>query len=386
MRSIQDSGYGDSRLNFQEIKGDKGRCRSALGGDKGQMHGQTSVRTHSLSVSKFKTLLLSFLMLLLATACIREEEIDNTPQGNFEALWQMIDERYCFFDYKRQEYGLDWDEVYARYAPMITPDMPSKGLFEVLGNMLAELRDGHVNLYSNYDVARYWKWYEDYPANFGDSIQRNYLGTDYKIASGLKYTILDDNIGYVYYASFSSAIGDGNLSDMLNELAFCNGLILDVRNNGGGMLTNAQKLAARFTNEEVTTAYMCHKTGTGHADFSAPEPVKVIPSDGIRWQKPVVLLTNRRSYSATNDFVNAMRQFPLVTVMGDRTGGGSGMPFSSELPNGWSVRFSACPVYGPDMEHLEFGIEPDIRVDMTSEDMARGLDTIIEEARRYLSE
>lgn len=322
---------------------------------------------------------------LLTTACIREEEFDNTPQGNFDALWQMIDERYCFFDYKRQEYGLDWDEVYNRYAPLITPDMPTKGLFEVLGNMLAELRDGHVNLYSSYDVARYWKWYEDYPANFNDSILRNYLRTDYKIAGGLKYTILDDNIAYVRYASFASGIGDGNLSDMFHELAFCNGLILDVRDNGGGMLTNASKLAARFTNVEITTAYMCHKTGTGHADFSAPEAVKVTPSDGIRWQKPVALLTNRSSYSATNDFVNSMRQFPLVTVIGDRTGGGSGMPFSSELPNGWAVRFSACPVYGPGMEHLEFGIEPDIRVDMTSEDMARGLDTIIEVARQYLA-
>lgn len=328
-------------------------------------------------------LLLSLMQTI--TSCIREEEFDNTPQGNFEALWQMIDEHYCFFDYKQNEYGLDWNEVRDRYAPLITPDMPQKGLFEVLGNMLAELRDGHVNLYTTYDVARYWKWYEDYPANFNDSIQRRYLGTNYKIAGGLKYTILDDNIAYVYYESFSTGIGDGNLSEMLNELAFCNGLILDVRNNGGGMLTNATKLAARFTNEEVTTGYMCHKTGTGHNDFSAPEAVKITPSDGVRWQKPVALLTNRRSYSATNDFVNSMRQLPLVTVIGDRTGGGSGMPFSSELPNGWSVRFSACPMYGPDMEQLEFGIEPDIHVNMTSEDMNRGIDTIIETARKELA-
>ncbi len=336
--------------------------------------------------SGYRTMAWLLLSLMLAiTSCIREEEADNSPQGNFEALWRMIDERYCFFDYKQKEYGLDWDEVRDRYAPLIIPDMPQKGLFEVLGNMLAELRDGHVNLYSTYDVARYWKWYEDYPANFNDSIQRRYLGTNYKIAGGLKYTILDDNIGYVRYESFSTGIGDGNLSEMLNELAFCNGLILDVRNNGGGMLTNATKLAARFTNEEVTTGYMCHKTGTGHNDFSAPEAVKVTPSDGVRWQKPVALLTNRRSYSATNDFVNAMRRMPLVTVIGDRTGGGSGMPFSSELPNGWSVRFSACPMYGPDMEQLEFGIAPDIRVDMTAEDMARGLDTIIEAARKELA-
>lgn len=331
-----------------------------------------------------RLLCLSLMVLICHTSCIREEEMENTPQNNFEALWRMMDEHYCFFDYKQQEYGLDWDEVHQRYARLITADMPKKGLFEVLGNMLAELRDGHVNLYANYDVARYWKWYEDYPKNFNDSIQRNYLGTDYKIASGLKYKILDDNIAYVYYGSFSDGIGNGNLSDMLLELAYCNGLILDVRNNGGGMLTNATKLAGRFTNEEVITAYMCHKTGTGHTDFSSPEAVKVTPSDGVRWQKPVALLTNRSSYSATNDFVNSMRQFPLVTVIGDRTGGGSGMPFSSELPNGWSVRFSACPVYGPDMEQLEFGIDPDIRVDMTAEDMARGLDTIIETARAYL--
>ena len=323
-------------------------------------------------------------LIFLATSCVREEEIDNTPQGNFEALWRLIDEQYCFFEYKGEEYGLNWDEVYNRYSQYITPNMSLKGLFEVLGNMLDELRDGHVNLYSSYDVARYWKWYEDYPRNFNDSIQRCYLGTNYKIAGALRYTILDDNIAYVYYPSFSSGIGDGNLSDMFSELAFCNGLILDVRDNGGGMLTNATKLASRFTNEEVTTSYMCHKTGKGHSDFSSPEAIKVIPSKGIRWQKPVALLTNRNSYSATNDFVNAMRQFPLVTIIGDRTGGGSGMPFSSELPNGWAVRFSACPIYGPDMEHLEFGIEPDIRVDMTSEDMARGLDTIIEAARRFL--
>ena len=58
-----------------------------------------------------------------------------------------------------------------------------------------------------------------------------------------------------------------------------------------------------------------------------------------------MLLINRHSYSATNDFVNAMRYFPNVTLVGDKTGGGSGLPFSSELPNGWGVRFSASPTW-----------------------------------------
>jgi C-terminal processing protease CtpA/Prc len=81
-----------------------------------------------------------------------------------------------------------------------------------------------------------------------------------------------------------------------------------------------------------------------------------------------------------------MKQMPQAILIGDKTGGGSGLPFSSELPNGWSVRFSASPMFDPNMKHTEFGIEPDIHVNMTSEDMQKGLDTIIETARKHLKE
>ncbi len=331
--------------------------------------------------------LLVGLMILLSfqTSCIREDAYDNDPVGNFEALWSIIDEQYCFLDYKAEEYGLDWDEVHDRYSKRISQDMTTKGLFEVLGDMLAELRDGHVNLYATFDVARYWSWREDYPANFSDSLQRKYLGKDYKIASSLKYKVLDDNVGYVYCGGFDNAFGNGNLSEMLQELAVCNGIIIDVRNNTGGQLTLADRLAARFTNEKVLVGYISHKTGKGHSDFSTPKPVYLEPSEGVRWQKKVVVLTNRSSYSATNYFVNSMNQLPNVTIVGDRTGGGSGLPFSSELPNGWSVRFSASPMYDPQMNHLEFGIEPDIHVDISSEDYNKGIDTIVERARQLIN-
>lgn len=319
------------------------------------------------------------LVLALFTGCIREEEYDNSPRGNFEALWRIIDEQYCFLDYKQ----IGWDEVYHRYSGQIQDNMDDEALFEVLGNMLAELRDGHVNLYSAFNTARYWDWYLDYPRNFDEAIVENYLGRDYRIGGGAKYTILEDNIGYVYYGDFSAAIGDGNLDEMLSYLAICNGLIVDVRQNGGGNLTTAQKLASRFTDERVLTGYILHKTGPGHSDFSDPEPVYTDPSDGVRWQKNVVVLTNRHSYSATNDFVNSMRCFPRVTLMGDKTGGGSGLPFSSELPNGWGVRFSASPHLSAEMEQIEFGIDPDIKVDMDETD--REQDAIIEAARRLLS-
>lgn len=333
---------------------------------------------HSASI--WKLIFIPLLLLPLFAGCIREEEFDNTPQGNFEALWKIIDEQYCFLDYKQ----IDWDAIHDQYQPLITPNMSSDGLFEVLGNMLAELKDGHVNLYSASNTARYWDWYLDYPRNYDEALVEQYLGRDYRIASGLKYTILEDNIGYISYTSFSDGIGEGNLDEALSYLAACNGLIIDVRNNGGGNLTYSTRLAARFTNERVLTGYILHKTGPGHSDFSEPEPIYVDPSDGVRWQKKAVVLTNRHSYSATNDFINAMRYMPQVTLLGDKSGGGSGLPFTSELPNGWTIRFSASPHLDADKQQIEFGIDPDVKVDMTEDDKARGLDTLIEAARRLL--
>lgn len=312
--------------------------------------------------------------------CINEEEYTDNPQGNFEALWRIIDEHYCFFNYK----NIDWNEIHARYAKQMNNDMTERQLFEVLTNMLSELKDGHVNLYTTFDLGRYWSWRENHPNNFSDTLTRKYLGTDYHIASGMQYRILDDNTGYLRCNSFVNGISSGSLDDILLYLAPCNGLIIDIRNNSGGQLTSAETLASRFTNKEILVGYMQHKTGKGHNDFSSLQEQWLKPSSGLRWQKQTVVLTNRSVYSAANEFVKYMKQCPLVTVVGDKTGGGAGLPFSSELPNGWSVRFSACPMFDKNKKSSEFGIEPHHNVSLTATDFTKGKDTIIEYARTLL--
>jgi len=121
-----------------------------------------------------------------------------------------------------------------------------------------------------------------------------------------------------------------------------------------------------------------------NADFSPLYPKYVESSDRVRYQKRVVVLTNRGCYSATNEFVSIMKYAPGVTVMGDKTGGGSGLPFSSELPNGWSIRFSASPMFNAEKEHIEFGVEPDIFVEMQKSDKEKNIDTMIELARETI--
>lgn len=326
-------------------------------------------------------MLFSVLLLALSfTACVDEDAYEDTPSGNFEALWKIMDEHYCFFSEK----GVNWDSIHTVYAPYFNQGMTDDQELEVLGKMLAELKDGHVNLFAGFDYSRYWGFHENYPQNYSDSLVRRYLDTDYRISNGFKYRILDDNIGYLRVATFENTIGAGNLDDILLYMQPCLGLIIDLRENGGGLMTSAETLAARFTDKEILVGYMRHKTGKGHYDFSDMKEQTLKPAKGIRWHKPVVVITNRSVFSAANEFVKYMRHCPNVTIVGDRTGGGAGLPFSSELPNGWSIRFSACPMYDTDKQSTEDGIEPDNKVDLRSEDFLRGKDSMIEAARERL--
>lgn len=322
---------------------------------------------------------------LAMTSCHEQEEFDNDVYGNFDALWASVDQHYCFFQYK----NIDWNEVGQRYRAKLRPGMSSTALFDVCSDMLKELQDGHTNLISAWDVSRYWIW-EQYPKNYDERIiNEYYLNFDYKQASSIKYAIMSNNFGYMYYGDFTGAIGDGNLDNVLAYLASSDGLIIDVRNNGGGYLTNVEILVRRFLTETIHAGAISHKTGPGHDDFSEPYPYYIdpIPDTRIKYLKPIVILTNRSSFSATNNFVSIMKNLPNVRIVGDTTGGGSGLPFSYDMPNGWTVRMSASEITDSNGMVTEFGVEPSpgCKVDMTEAEIAAGKDAILEKAFEVLA-
>ena len=335
-------------------------------------------------MKQIKPLLLYALFPLLALYGCESRalsEYNNDPMDNFDALWETLDTRYCYFESR----GINWNEQYGTYATRAKKCKTVIELFYVMWDMLDVLNDGHVNLYTPFDVSRSSGWYEDYPSNFSESLiySDRYLGNDYRMSGGFHYGLINNReIGYIRYSSFSNGFSSAGLFYIDYIFSDCKGIILDVRNNGGGQLDNSAALASCFFKEKTVTGYMRHKTGPGHNDFSAPTPTYVDPStQRIDWSdKKVVVLCNRRSYSATNDFIVKMLMAPNAVVMGGITGGGGGMPLSSELPNGWLVRFSAVPQYDAWMQEIEFGVEPQILVNITPEDLEKGVDTIIEAA------
>ena len=320
-----------------------------------------------------KQLLLIIFTAFALLACDRNEtitEYNNDPKENFDALWNILNEKYCYFTYK----NIDWTEVYNNFLPRVKKVKNIFELFDLMAKMIDTLQDGHVNLYTPFDVSTCTGWYDSYPTDYNADYLYKHFDSDLRSAGGLSYTTIENGtIGYIRYSSFANSFTTTNLAYIdayFHTLNKVKGIIIDVRNNGGGSLTYSEKLASCFFKERTTTGYMQHKTGACHDCFSDPTPITTDPTDApIDWSdKKVVVLSNRRCYSATNDFIVRMKQAPNALVVGGITGGGGGMPLSQELPNGWMIRFSAVPMFDADMQHIEFGVMPDIEVHISPDD------------------
>lgn len=297
----------------------------------------------------------------------------TNPRAIFQETWDYVDRYYSYFDYK----NIDWDSVYQAFEPRITDELSEEELFQELSDMLFLLRDGHVNLESDFNISRYSDWYLNYPTNFDlNVIERTYTAGAYEIAGPFLVWDFGD-VGYVYYGSFSRGFNSANLNYIVEKFADKKGLIIDVRDNGGGSLESARLLAQRFVSERTLVGRNRKRNGPGRDDFT-PWVDRYLEPQSPAYSGPVVVLTNRSCYSSTNYFIQYMRSLEQVTIVGDRSGGGAGTPSYTELANGWILRVSASQFQDQNGIELEGGIDPDHQVDISPEDKANEIDSILE--------
>lgn len=302
---------------------------------------------------------------------------DFSRREIFDAVWKTVDEKYSFLELK----GIDWDAAYQKYSQEVTEDMEGYYLCETLSDMLYELEDGHVNLSVGFNYSRYWKWYLDAPANFDYSVvERNYLREDYWASGGLKNSLLDGGkYGYIYYESFNAS--PSYIGLILDRFAQTDGIILDLRDNGGGALDNAEYLADFLADTRRLTYRMRYKNGPGHGDFTPYQDHYSSPK-GPGYKKPIVVLTNRKCYSATSFFVTMVKEFPNVIVLGDSTRRGCGSADGLRAAG----RVDAAPEYQPGEPMpagyvLNGGLTPTSRCALDVNLSRDGIDSIIERAK-----
>ena len=327
--------------------------------------------------------LLIFIGCLLAMGCekmMMEDDPQGSAEESFDYLWERIDQQYSFFDVK----DVDWQMVYDTLRPKVYDKMPKEQLFSIMAEMLNTLKDGHVNLIATFDASHsdsiYYKMYAESNLDW-NVVMLNYLTINHHTTGNLQHNCLrDSNVIYIRYASFSNAVNASQMDYIIKQYPKTKGIILDLRQNGGGSVANIWHLLQIMPNHGQALYTTQIKNGPKHEDFG-PGQTLYAPADCGDFKpytKPVAVLVDRGSYSATSTFAICTQGYENMILVGDTTGGGLGLPNGGELPNGWRYRFPVTRTLALDGNNYENGVPPDIYVTLNKESVASGIDNVIE--------
>ena len=178
----------------------------------------------------------------------------------------------------------------------------------------------------------------------------------------VEYEILDGNIGYVMVFDFLGDAYEG-FAEAINAFqeADVSGMIIDLRNNGGGLVDTCVKMADLILPEGVVVS-MKDKNGN----------VTEEKIDGEYYDVPMAVLVNGYSASASEILAGAIRGNHAGTLVGTKTFGKGVVQSSLEFADGSGMKVTTARYYTPSGECIhEIGIEPDIEVELDADAVTR---------------
>ncbi len=294
----------------------------------------------------------------------------------FEAAWKLADRFYPFFQFK----NIDWDSLHAVYRPQAEAARGDE-IYFVLYDLFSRLKDGHIEIRTEggFPVATYlWPRYSDH-RTFRPEVVRRYVSAPLRLAGRdrMAYGMLDAGIGYLHISTFKSGDWIQALDEILHRFRSTGGLILDVRNNNGGVSQTYDFVLSRFLTEPMRE--------TIHFADGSSKSWTVRPAGPFPYSGRVALLINGASFSAAEIFADLMRRLPNVTLVGDTTGGGGGASEVFELPGGKRLKLPVKYFRQSDGSMIEWnGVAPDVLVEQTEADAAAGRDVQLEKAIEVL--
>ena len=286
---------------------------------------------------------------------------------SFDVLVEQMNRYYSYFDHKK----IDWDALVAKYRPKATAAVKDQPKFEkVLIEMLAELKDGHVWLMR--DGKRIPAWSKTNVSRNVDFRVVKTMLRDIKSFGQIGFIARtkDHNLGYICLTSLDTSID--KLKPMLQAIGGLyetDGMIVDLRANGGGSEDLGRVLAGVFCQKPVTYAINRFRKNNNHDEFVEYPRSPLTPIRGKIYDRPVVALIGAGAVSSAEGTALMFQALPNVSLVGQPTRGSSGNPAGGKLPNGTEVFFSrwvACNAKGQPIE--DRGVQPDIVVKHREDD------------------
>jgi len=319
------------------------------------------------------------------SSCIKDP-IENNPKEIFEYIWTDFDENYSSFPQR----NIDWNAIHDEFSPQVTESTSRDELWNVLTTMLDVLDDQHVALSDDIEGKGFssGKLYDEVlnEKEFDIELVKNeFQDSDYKTmeADGEKVVfgkIKNQNLGYFHIPNFSDDGWLDSVDIVISDLMTTDGLIIDLRNNGGGDPLAAEHVSGFFAATKELAFYVQTKNGPGRQDFDEKIPYYMEPKGDQQYTKPIVALSNHSTVSAGEEFFIYLMTQDHVTVIGDITSNAfSSTTFDRLLPNGFRYQISHQLYTYPDGTSPEgTGIIPNIPLVNDSLDVQDGIDMVLD--------
>lgn len=366
---------------------------------------------------------------------VQQQSVNKTkvsPQKLFEHTWQLVKNEYYDPNFN-QQYWVRWKKHYSGKIKTIDD---AKVAIET---MLASLNDPYsrymtkdefteqnnsitskisgigVNIVNDAGKIRIISVLENTPAQFADlKVDDVIISIDDKKVSGLSLaqvsnlvrgpintfvtmdvlrdneiinkkiirkeisiktvkSSIDKNIGYIQITSFISSSTPNEFLEALENTHNTDGLIIDLRGNTGGLLPNAVFISNLFI---------------GHGKI-----VSIVGRNGYRYDvmaqdnnvnidKPVILLVDGASASASEIFSGAMKDYKLAKIIGTKTYGKGMVQKIIPMPNETGLNLTIAKYLTPKGYDInKLGIKPDIVEPITKEDIIEKRDPQLEKAK-----
>jgi carboxyl-terminal processing protease len=175
----------------------------------------------------------------------------------------------------------------------------------------------------------------------------------------VKYRILDEDIGYVRITSFQERT-DADLRAALQEIwsgdKGLKGLVLDMRNNPGGLLDQAVKVSGEFLEKDKLVVYTKGRRPNNNTEYT-------VRRSGAHTDYPMVVLVNRGSASASEIVAGALQDWERAIILGTPTFGKGSVQTVIPLEDGSGLRLTTAKYFTPKGRSIQnTGITPDIEV------------------------
>lgn len=207
---------------------------------------------------------------------------------------------------------------------------------------------------------------------------KDFTITREKITAPSVESKIDGNIGILTLSRF-----DDTTADLARQAAQTfkdkgiKGVVLDLRGNGGGLLTAAQDVAGLWLNNEIVVSERTNGKVTDELRSGNDSTLAGIPT---------VVLVNSSSASASEIVAGALQDYGAATLVGEKTFGKGSVQKLIDLPSGSVLKVTVAKWYTPHGKNInKQGIEPNQKVDLTAADANAGRDPQLDAALTRLN-